>query len=134
MSPITQSNKHPFFIQMSNRGITLIEIMLIAMILVIFSALFFRIYLSMTKQPTLDKTPQEILTIENAMKFYKLDNGFYPTSSQGIAALVIKPTTKPIPQHWTPYLKSIPLDQFGKPYHYTNPGKHAEIDIYSDGH
>ena len=117
---------------MKNHGITLIEIILIAMILTIFTSIFFRIYWSMAAHSKLDKPQQAMLIIENGMKFYKLDNGFYPTSAQGIMALVIKPTTEPIPQHWMPYLKAIPLDQSGKPYQYRNPGKHKEIDIYTD--
>ena len=115
-----------------NNGITLIEIMFICMILAVFTAICIRIYLILTAPTIPDQTNPRILIIENAMKFYKLDNGFYPTTAQGISALIVKPSTQPIPQHWTNYLKSMPLDRCGKPYHYDNPGKKNEIDIYSD--
>jgi len=117
---------------LSNHGITFIEILLILMFLAIFTAIFVRIYQSVAVTHKYDKEQQDILTIENGMVFYKIDNGFYPTSQQGILALVIKPATKPIPQHWTKYLSAIPLDKRGKPYHYANPGKLNDIDIYSD--
>ena len=87
--------------RISSQGITLIEVMLIAVVLAIVTAIVFRIYLIRSAAPSPNKTSQAILAIENGMKLYKLDNGFYPTSEQGISALVIKPTTKPIPQHWT---------------------------------
>lgn len=127
-----QPNKQTSFINIANHGITLIEIMLILIIISIFTSIIVRVYLSKTAYPTYDNVQQEILTIKNAMKFYKLDNGFYPTTAQGISALVIKPTTQPIPKHWTQYLKKIPTDQWGHSYHYENPGKDNEIDIYSD--
>lgn len=118
----------------SNDGITLIEIMLILMILAFIAAFALRMFLSKTEAPNFDKTHIDILTIKNGLKFYKLDNGFYPSSAQGIEALVKKPTTPPIPQHWTQYLNALPLDQQGKPYVYANPGKYNDIDVYADSH
>ena len=115
-----------------NKGFTLIEILLMIMILTIIASIAIRIYSNYSEFPRQNKTQQTILMIENAMKYYKLDNGFYPTTSQGISALVVKPKTDPIPKHWTQYLTTFPRDQHGKPYHYANPGKYKEIDIYSD--
>ena len=114
-----------------NQGITLIEILLILMMLSVLAAITTRIYLNNAESPILTPSQQTILTIENAMKYYKLDNGFYPTTTQGISALVTKPTTQPIPKHWTQYLKTIPLDSSGKPFHYVNPGNDLDIQIYS---
>ena len=118
--------------QISSQGITLIEVMLIAVVLAIVTAIVFRIYLIRSAAHSPNKTSQAILAIENGMKLYKLDNGFYPTTEQGIPALVIKPITKPIPQHWTNYLKTLPKDACGKPFQYENPGRHGEVDIYSN--
>lgn len=106
---------------------TLIEILLITMLLSIFTAIYIHLSSNKIEITKLDKTQCDILTIENGMRFYKLDNGFYPTTAQGIAALVKKPKTKPIPLHWTQYLKTIPLDTGGKPYIYEN--RQNEIDI-----
>ena len=114
------------------QGVTLIEIMLMLILLAVGTSIFFRIYLNTHESTKSVKTERGILLIENAMNFYKLDNGFYPTNSQGIKALVTKPTTSPIPLHWQKYLKAIPLDPKGKPYLYANPGKNHEIDIYSE--
>lgn len=116
--------------QRNNTGITLIEILLIIMLLSIFTAIYIHLSSNKMEMTKLDKTQCDILTIENGMRFYKLDNGFYPTTSQGIAALVTKPTTKPIPLHWTPYLKTIPHDKDGKPYHYENRQNDIFIDTY----
>lgn len=125
-------NKWNYLKRTTLQGITLIEILLILILLAILTAVIVRIYWEVTAQHTIDKTRQDILTIENGLKFYKLDNGFYPTTAQGIAALVIKPTTPPIPQHWKPYLNAIPVDQQGHPYHYENPGQCSEFDVYSE--
>lgn len=119
-------------VQLPSYGITLIEIMLILILLAIGTALVSRIYSSTQGDLKPVKMAPGMLLIDNAMKFYKLDNGFYPTNQQGLKALVTKPTTKPIPQHWKPYLKSIPLDNRGKPYRYSNPGDDKDIKIYSE--
>ena len=113
------------------QGITLIEILLILMVLAILTSVFVRFYFIYTEHPTLTNAQKTLLTIENGMKFYKLDNGYYPTNEQGIAALVSKPTTQPVPQHWVQYLKAVPVDQWGTPYQYVYPGRHRDIDIYS---
>lgn len=63
-----------------------------------------------------EQTDITILAIDNALKFYKMDNGFFPTAAQGIQALVIKPETAPVPKHWIPYLPRVPVDQWGNPY------------------
>ena len=106
----------------SLQGMTLIEILLILMLLAIFSSISYRLYSIYKPHPLITKPTESILILKNALKFYKLDNGSYPTTEQGISALVSKPTTSPIPQHWTQYLKTIPFDQWGRPYHYVNRG------------
>ncbi len=81
------------------------------------------------------KVEADILAIQNAMDLYQLDNGFYPSTEQGLAALVAKPSGEPVPNDWQPggYLKSLPKDAWGRAYHYKNPGEHGLIDIWSDG-
>ena len=76
----------------------------------------------------------EISTIENAMKFYRLDNFNYPTSEQGIEALVTKPND-PNVKNYNPggYLERMPKDPWGNPYLYLNPGNNGEIDVYTLG-
>ena len=76
----------------------------------------------------------EISTIENAMKFYRLDNFTYPSSEQGIEALVTKPND-PNVKNWNPggYLERMPSDPWGRPYLYLSPGNQGEIDVYTMG-
>ncbi|ARB92395.1 type II secretion system major pseudopilin GspG [Legionella longbeachae] len=116
-------------------GATVIEIMLMIMLLVIFIAIILSIYLHFDwkKSPEAIKEEQDVLIIENAMKFYKLDNGFYPSNTQGIAALIQKPVTEPVPQNWIRYLDKIPNDPWGFAYRYSNPGRFSAIEIYSCG-
>jgi len=78
---------------------------------------------------------QDIGTIMQAMKLYRLDNGRYPTQEQGLRALIEKPTTEPVPNNWKDggYLERLPNDPWGSQYQYLNPGVHGEIDVFSYG-
>ena len=80
------------------------------------------------------KAKAEIANIENALKFYRLDNFAYPSSEQGIEALVTKPADPNI-KNWKSggYLPKLPNDPWGNPYLYLNPGNQGEIDIYTLG-
>jgi general secretion pathway protein G len=80
------------------------------------------------------KANAEISNIGSALKFYRLDNFAYPTSEQGLEALVNKPND-PNVKNWKPggYLDRLPKDPWGNPYEYLNPGNHGEIDIYTLG-
>lgn len=73
--------------------------------------------------------------IKSALQIYKLDNYVYPTSEQGMQALVEKPTMDPVPRKWKKggYVERIPTDPWGNPYLYLNPGEHGQIDIYTLG-
>jgi general secretion pathway protein G len=68
-----------------------------------------------------------------ALKLYKLDNQRYPSSEQGLQALVAKPTVGAIPPNWKPYVPKLQNDPWGRPYQYANPGVKGEIDVYSLG-
>ncbi|MGB8248823.1 MAG: type II secretion system major pseudopilin GspG, partial [Azonexus sp.] len=78
---------------------------------------------------------QDIFTIMQSLKLYKLDNRRYTTTEQGLAALVQKPSQAPLPQNWSAggYLERLPNDPWGQPYQYLNPGLHGEIDVMSFG-
>lgn len=75
----------------------------------------------------------DVGNIMQALKLYKLDNQRYPTSEQGLQALVTKPTTGAMPPNWRPYLPKLQNDPWGRPYQYANPGVKGEIDVYSFG-
>lgn len=78
---------------------------------------------------------QDLATIMQALKLYRLDNEVYPTQGQGLQALLSKPTIPPIPQNWKEggYLERLPNDPWGNPYQYLNPGVHGQLDVYSYG-
>jgi len=99
------------------------------MILALVTAIIVALLPEKKDSPAVIKERTDILIIKNAMSFYKLDNGFYPTSEQGINALIRKPTTAPTPSNWIPYLKEAPLDAWGRAYQYNNDGN--IITIYS---
>ena len=76
---------------------------------------------------------QDIASLMQALKLYRLDNQRYPTTEQGLQALVAKPTGSPVPLNWKPggYVERLPRDPWGSPYQYLNPGVRAEIDVFS---
>jgi general secretion pathway protein G len=78
---------------------------------------------------------QDIATIVQALKLYRLDNFSYPTADQGLQALVSRPATAPVPANWKSggYLDRLPKDPWGHDYQYLIPGVHGEIDIFSYG-
>ena len=115
------------------RGFTLIEIMIVVVIIAILASIIVPKIMGRPEQARMVKARTDIISIQNAMELYKLDNSFYPSTSQGIKALVEKPSTDPIPDNWQGYLNSIPKDPWGNEYFYENPGKHDQIDIWSNG-
>jgi general secretion pathway protein G len=112
------------------RGFTLIEVMVVVVILGIVPKI-----MSRPDDARLAKARQDIRTIEAALNLYKLDNYVYPTTDQGLEALVAKPTIQPEPRQWKQggYLDRLPQDPWGRNYLYLQPGQRGEIDIYSLG-
>ncbi len=117
------------------RGFTLIEVMVVVVILGILAALVVPKIMSRPDDARLAKARQDIRTIEAALNLYKLDNYVYPTTDQGLEALVAKPTIQPEPRQWKQggYLDRLPQDPWGRNYLYLQPGQRGEIDIYSLG-
>lgn len=110
------------------RPLTLIERLLILMLLVILATVSLTIYRGVNLRSPENVYDEKYLLIQNALKFYKLDNGIYPTQQQGLDALRHKPKNSPIPQHWRPYLKEIPVDSEGHPYLYVEPTSNRHDD------
>lgn len=115
------------------RGFSLIEIMVVVVILGILASLVVPKIISRPDDARIVKAKQDVLSIQSALDLYRLDNGFYPSTDQGIMALVQRPSSSPAPRDWKPYLKSVPVDPWGKNYLYLNPGQHGEIDVYTLG-
>ncbi|KTD64101.1 GspG family T2SS major pseudopilin variant LspG [Legionella spiritensis] len=117
----------------NQKGFSLIEIMVVVVILGILASIVVPKIISRPDEARVVKAKQDVLAIQNAMDLYKLDNGFYPSTDQGLLALVEKPTSNPEPRDWKQYLKSLPKDPWGREYLFLNPGQHSEIDIFTLG-
>ena len=115
-----------------NSGFTLIEVMVVVVILGILAAIIVPKIMSRPEQARLVKVKQDILAIESALDLYKLDSGRYPSTDQGLQALVTKPTVDPIPRNWKSdgYLQNIPMDPWGEAYQYINDNDKAKIFSY----
>jgi general secretion pathway protein G len=118
-----------------NAGFTLIEVMVVVVILGVLAALVVPKIMSRPDEARIVKVKQDIRAIEAALKLYKLDNYTYPTTDQGLEALVTKPGGMPEPRQWKEggYLDRLPLDPWGFPYQYLSPGTQGEFDLWSQG-
>ena len=114
-------------------GFTLIEVMVVVVILGILASIIVPKIMDKPDEARIVKAKQDIRAIQSALEMYKLDNFVYPTTDQGLQALVTKPTTDPVPPHWKQYLDRLPIDPWDNPYQYLNPGVHGPIDIWSYG-
>ncbi|ROO32809.1 type II secretion system major pseudopilin GspG [Salinisphaera japonica] len=120
---------------MREQGFTLIEIMVVVVILGILAAIVVPNIIDRPDAAREAKARQDIKAVDSALKLYRLDNYRYPSTEQGLAALVEKPNSQPEPRNWKSggYLDRVPTDPWGNVYHYRNPGQHGPIDIYTLG-
>ena len=127
--PIQSQRQH------SQAGFTLIEIMVVIAIIGILATLIVPKIMGRPDEARVTAAKHDLATMSQALKLYRLDIGSYPTTEQGLNALVERPTSEPVPQNWKVggYLDRLPNDPWGKPYQYTNPGTKGEIDLYSFG-
>ena len=117
------------------RGFTLIEIMVVVIILGILASAVVLNVMDRPDQARVVKAKNDIRTLTSALKMYRLDNGSYPTTEQGLTALVQKPETGRVPYNWKTggYLERLPADPWKLEYQYLNPGIQGEIDVFSYG-
>jgi general secretion pathway protein G len=119
----------------SNRGFTLIEIMVVVVILGTLAAVILPRIMDQPDKARVAKAHQDLRTIATALDLYKLDNFNYPSTAQGLQALVTAPSGDPPAPNWKAggYLPSTPMDPWNHPYQYAYPGSHGEYDLYSLG-
>ena len=119
----------------ARRGFTLLEVMVVIVILGILAALVVPKIISRPDEARVIAAKQDIASLMQALKLYRLDNQRYPTTEQGLQSLVMKPASAPIPLNWKQggYIERLPKDPWGGIYQYLNPGVHGEIDVFSYG-
>jgi general secretion pathway protein G len=117
------------------RAFTLIEVMVVIAILAVLAALIVPKVMSRPDEARVVAARQDNASLLQALKLYRLDNLRYPTTEQGLAALVTRPTLAPVPPNWKPggYLERLPRDPWGNPYQYLSPGLRGEVDVFSFG-
>lgn len=113
-------------------GFTLIEVMVVVVILGILAAIIVPKVMSRPEQARIVKVKQDLLAVQSALDLYKLDNGIYPTTDQGLQALVTKPSIQPTPRNWKSegYLQELPQDPWGQTYQYMNDNEKVRIFSY----
>ena len=127
-----KKNKHR-----KQAGFTLIELMVVVVIIAILAGLIIPRFMGETDKAKQAKAKMQIESLESALKMYKLDNGSYPTTEQGLKALVETPTVGNLPKNWRQggYLEKgkVPKDPWDHEYVYVSPGSHGDFDLSSLG-
>lgn len=121
--------------QFLTRGFTLIEIMVVVVIIGVLGALIVPKLMGRTDEARITAARQDIATLMQALKLYRLDNHRYPTTEQGLSALIAQPTAGPPANGWKAggYIEKLPKDPWGNPYQMLSPGVKGEIDVFSYG-
>ena len=130
---MSKGKKH---VLVSHKAFTLVEIMLVVIIIAALSAMVVPRLVGRSEQAKISVARSDIdAHLATALRLYELDNGNFPTTAQGLEALVKKPAVSPIPKYWNgPYIEKQPIDPWGNPYMYQSPGKHRpDFDLYSQG-
>ncbi|MBC7003240.1 type II secretion system major pseudopilin GspG [Photobacterium sp. BZF1] len=121
--------------QRKQRGFTLLEVMVVIVILGVLASLVVPNLLGNKEKADQQKVVTDISALEQALDMYKLDNSVYPTTDQGLEALVSMPSSSPEPRNYRDggYIRRLPNDPWGNPYQYVMPGEHGAVDIFSLG-
>ncbi|WP_299628603.1 type II secretion system major pseudopilin GspG [uncultured Tateyamaria sp.] len=116
-------------------GFSLLELMVVVVILSILALVIVPRVIDRPDQARAARAQSDVAAISSAVQLYRLDNFRYPTTEQGLAALVTRPTTDPVPANWATsgYMDRVPVDPWGAPYQYLEPGVHGEFDVFSYG-
>ncbi|MHA7875822.1 type II secretion system major pseudopilin GspG [Roseivivax sp.] len=116
-------------------GVTLIEMMVVLVIIAVVAAMIVPNVVGRPDEARVTVARTDLRSIESALELYRLDNRVYPTTSQGLAALVEPPTAPPVPENFPAegYLDAMPEDPWGNDYSYRSPGQSRPFDLMSLG-
>ena len=116
-------------------GFSLLELMVVVVILSILALVVVPRVIDRPDQARVARAQSDIAAISSAVNLYRLDNFRYPSTEQGLQALVTKPTSEPVPPNWATngYMDRLPVDPWGQPYQYLEPGVHGDFDVFSYG-
>ncbi len=120
---------------MRQRGFTLLEVMVVIVIIGLLATLVLPRVLGRQDQAMIAKAKVDVQALSTALKMYKLDNFNYPSTEQGLEALIKPPSGEPMAKNWRKggYIERLPADPWGNPYQYLSPGEKMEIDVWSYG-
>lgn len=129
------SRLHSLGAQARQRGFTLIEIMVVVIIIGLLASVAVPTVLDRVDESRVQKAKADFKALQTALKLYRIDNFVYPTSEQGLEALVSKPSLAPVPRNWksSGYIDQLQLDPWGRAYLYVSPGEGHDYDIYTLG-
>jgi general secretion pathway protein G len=134
---VKSSKKKPFpgIARDAESGVTLIEMMVVLVIIAIVAALIVPNVIGRPDQARVTVARTDLRSIASSLELYRLDNRSYPSTSQGLEALVTRPVTPPAPANWAEggYLAQLPVDPWGNPYIYRSPGETADYELSSLG-
>lgn len=116
-------------------GFSLLELMVVVVILSILTLVIAPRIMDRPDQARIARVQADLKVLESAVSIYRLDNYTYPTTEQGLRALVERPTIEPLPPNWAQngYIDRLPQDPWGRPYQYLQPGLHGPFDVFSLG-
>ncbi len=134
-SPGMQPRAAPDRHSRRERGVTLIEMMVVLVIIAVLAAIVVPNVIGRPDEARVTVAKTDLNSIAGALEMYRLDNRTYPTTRQGLDALVTRPTTPPAPSNWHEggYLQQLPTDPWGNAYQYRSPGENRRFDLVSYG-
>ena len=117
----------------ASAGFTLVEIMVVVVIIGVLAVLIVPRVVGRSDDARVAAAKHDVTTLMQSLKLYRLDNGRFPSTEQGLQALVAKPQSAPVPSNWRAYLDRLPKDPWGNTYQYLQPGNKGEFDLYTLG-